>query len=376
MPILSGRMVTEAPDLPEDTYAGIQPVWHEDAGTISATWLDPDGTEWPLSLLGEQPGWFTMNGPAGWGATPIELVTDPLPRGGEQVRFIRSKPRRIQWPMYIGGSNHLQHVDRKRRLTRAFTKTTQRGKPGWLIIARPDGRKRLIAAYYEQGLEGEAGEDHTWAKPVITLFCPDGYWSADREVRAYREIVPGGTTNPTDPGEPEVPTEPGTPGARKPFLNPFMTISSSKIVSGGGGGDGGGSGDDGGAGSGGDGGGSGTGGDSDLTLINNPGDVEAWPVWTVRGPMTRLVAENVTLGTRFALTYTLLAEQTITITTNRPTVRGPGNSNLTGKIDWFNPVGTELWPLIDGNNQIRFRVDGAGSGTRVDLVFTPRFETA
>lgn len=348
MPILAGRMVTEPPVLPEIPTPPT-PVWFEDPGTLLATWIDPDGTEWPLSLTGDDPGWFTVNGPAGWGATPIELVTDPLPRGGEQVRFIRSQPRRIQWPMYIGGETHLEFVSRYRNLMRAFTKTTQRGAPGWLRIRRPDGRYRQIACYYEQGFEGESGQNHLWAKPVITLYCPDGYWSSDQEVRAWREIAPGAPEDPEDPGDPVL----------KPFLNPFMTISSSKIVSGGGG-DGGGGGDT----------------EGDLTTITNTGDVEAWPVWTIRGPMSRLVAENITAGARFALHHTLLPEQTVTITTNRPTVRGPGDENLTGKVDWFNPIGTELWPLLDGQNQIRFRVDGAGAGTRVDLVFTPRFETA
>lgn len=353
MPILAGRMVVDPPVVPaDDVVTPPTPVWFEDAGTMTATWIDPDGVEWPLSSTGDEPGWFTVNGPGGWGATPIELVTDPLPRGGEQVRFIRSRPRRLQWPMYIGGSDHLQYTDRRRRLTRAFTKTKQRGAPGWLAITRGDGTTRIIAAYYQEGLEGEAGQDHMYSKPVITLFCPDGYWSDTQEIRAYREI---GSTSPDGPVVPGIPTV-------RPFLNPFMTISSSKVISGGGGTEGGGGGTD-------------TAG-GDITTIVNPGDVEAWPVWTLRGPMTRMVAESVTLGSRFALTHTLLAEQTITITTNRPTVRGPGDANLTGKIDWFNPLGTELWPLIDGSNEIRFRVDGAGAGTRVDLVFTPRFETA
>ncbi len=354
-------MVTEPPELPEEPTPPT-PVWFYDPGTITASWIDPDGTEWPLSLTGDEPGWFTVNGPAGWGATPVELVTDPLPRGGDQVRFIRSQPRKIQWPLYIGGEDHMQFVTRYRSLMRAFTKTSQRGAPGWLRIRRPNGRYRTIAAYYQQGFEGDAGENHLWAKPVITLYCPDGYWSSDQQVRAYREIAVG---TPSDPEDPESPIT--TP--QKPFLNPFMTVSSSKIISGGGG-------DGGGGGGGGGDGGDGGGGIPDLTTISNTGDVEAWPVWTLRGPMTRLVAENITAGARFALTHTLLAEQTITITTNRPTVRGPGDVNLTGKIDWFNPIGTELWPLLDGPNEIRFRVDGAGPGTRVDLVFTPRFETA
>lgn len=104
--------------------------------------------------------------------------------------------------------------------------------------------------------------------------------------------------------------------------------------------------------------------------------VEAWPTWLLTGPMSELTAINVTTGTRFKITYPLPAGQTITITTNRPTVRGPGGVNLSRYVDWLNPLGTELWPLIDDPNAISFLAYGAGIGTSVQMSFTPRFETA
>ncbi len=372
MPILAGRLITEPPELPDEVFTPPTPVWFEDAGTLTATWVDPDGVEWQLSNTGDgqdDPGWFTMNGPAGWGATPIEIVTDPLPRGGEQVRFIQSKPRRIQWPLYIGADTHQEFTERYRRIVRAFTRTKQRGAPGWLRIARPNGRSRQIACYYEQGFEGEAGENARFARPVVTLYCPDGYWSADRPQRVWREFTGSATADPgvamsaargalADP-------------AKTSFFSPFMTIGSGNVIPGGGGG-----GEGGGGGGGGEGGEGGEGAQGSVTEIVNGGDVEAWPVWTIRGPMTKLTAVNETVGLRFAVTHTLLTEQVITITTNRPSVRGPGDANLTGKVDWFNPLGCDLWPLADGENRIRFQIDGAGPGTRVDLTFTPRYETA
>lgn len=299
----------------------------EDVGTITASWIDPTGKEWHLSNTSEELGWFTTNGPAGWGAAPIELVVDPLPRGGEQVRYIRSKPRRIQWPVYIGGDDHVQYTRRRQSLTRAFTMTTQRAAPGWLKVARPDGDARLIACYYEQGLEGASGEDHLFSRNVVTLYCPDGYWSGPEPITVER----------------------GISVVTAPFLNPFISITSSKVVSG---------------------------GQADVTQVLNPGDVEGWPTWTLTGPMSKLTATNYTTGTRFALEYPLGDGQQITITTNRPTVRGPGDANLTKYIDWFNPEGTELWPLMDGVNDINFQVDGAANGTKVQMAFTPRYETA
>lgn len=327
MPILAGGLAT-APAVPEVVVE--QPVWSEDLGSIVATWVDPDGGEWPLST--PDVGWFTVNGPAGWGSTPIELVVDPLPRGGEQVRYIRSKPRRLQWPLYIGGDTHLEFLDRLRRLTRAFTRTTQRGVPGWLRVARSGtSRYRQIACFYEEGFEGASGENHLFARPVLQLYCPDGYWSGDVPVVARREF--------TVPDPDDVVS----------FYRPFMSVSGSKVVSSGDG--------------------------PPATTIVNSGDVDAWPTWTITGPLSELTAVNLTTGARFKLTYTVLAGQSVTITTNRPSVRGPGG-NLSRYVDWLNPLGTELWSLLEGPNEVSFVALGAGPGTSVELSFVPRYETA
>lgn len=328
MPILAGGQVVIAPPPPLITPPTIP--YREDVGTMTAVWVDPDGIEWPLTTHSDDIGWLTMNGPAGWGATPIELVTDALPRGGEQVRYIRSKPRRIQWPLYIYGDTYEQFVARWRSIVRAFTKTSHRAAPGYLKVTLPSGEQRLIEAYYEEGFEGKDGENWLWAKPVITLYCPDGFWSATQPVTTTRTFAAAGP-------------QPG-------FLTPFMTISSSKLVGG---------------------------GPSDpATPILNPGDVDAWPVWTITGPMTQFIAINETLGVQFKLTYTLAAGQQITVRTSRPAVRGPGDTNLTKHLDWFGIPGSVLWPLTDGTNMVAFQVSGAGVGTQVDLAFTPRYETA
>ena len=337
MAILAGGLLVLPPEPEIITPPSV--AYREDVGTLTASWIDPTGVEWPLSMTDEQIGWFTMNGPAGWGAVPIEIVTDELSRGGEQVRFIRTKPRRMQWPVYVWGEDHLQYVERSRRITRAFTMTTQRKAPGYIKIERPDGRYRLIACYYEQGFEGEAEHGHLWSKHVLQLYCPDGYWASDRSILAERSFV-----GPTDPGDPEAPAT---------FYTPFMFLTSSQVI------------------------GEGGGSDPAETSILNPGEVDAWPTWVITGPMTRVEAENLTLGLRFAVEYTLTAGQTIHITTSRPSVRGPGDANLSEYVDWFNVAGgAYLWPLTDGENQIRFQVDGAGEGTQIAMTFTPRHETA
>lgn len=331
MPILSGGLFTAPVDDPVDT--GVQSVYHESYGNMAVTWIDPDGTSWDLSNDGIDSPWFTMDGPAGWQAPPFELVTDPLPRGGEQLRFVRQQPKTMHWPIYIGNrESHEKFTGYYRQLVRAIVLTAIDQKPGYLRVARPNGRYRQIACVYQEGLEGEAGENYSFAKPTVSFWCPDGFWSSDRATTAARDFVAAGA---------------GTSGN---FYAPFLSVGSSKVL---------------------------TGSASDpATVVTNPGDVLAWPTWKIVGPMTKLTARNDTAGTRFSLTYNLAAGQTITIATNRPSVRGPGDANLTKYVDWFNPAGTELWPLLRGNNNVFFQLDGANTGTHVEMNFVPRYATA
>lgn len=354
MPLLAGGLIVVTPG--EDIVTPPTVPHLETVGKPVFTWVDPDGREWPLSNTSEELGWFTL-WPSGWGASPIEITTDQLPRGGEAVRAIASKPSTLQWPLEIFGRTHDEFVSRYRRISRAFKLTTRRQRPGVIRVQRPDGSVRQAQAFYAQGLEAEAEQNHLFARPVVSLLVPEGKWRAALPVVVERSFTGSGGTIPEDPEEPEEPVT---------FFAPYLSVTSSNVVGTPGGGDTGGDGSTG-------------GGEDDpasLTTITNPGDEEAWPVWTVVGPMTQLRAWNVTLGTRFALTYPLGVEQTITITTDLATVRGPGDTNLSRHIDWFNPAGTELWPLTDGPNVVGLEVDGAGTTTKVRMEFTPRYDNS
>lgn len=289
----------------------------EDVGTMYAVLIDPDGVQWPLTEDGDEPGWFTPGGVAGWGATDYELATDPVPRGGDNVRFIRAQPGRVTWPLYVGGQTHLEFVSRLRTIKKAFMSTVHRGLPAILRVSRPDGTAREIEFFYEDGWQ-LAGDAHLFAKVALTLFCPDGYWR-DAAATVIRRVQ----------------------GAGVNFLNPYPQTSSSQVL-----------------------------GESEA---DNPGDVQAWPSWTVTGPMTSLVATNVTTGRAFTLTHTLSTGQTITIETLQPAVTGPAGVNLVGALNWPTAY---LWPLEPGVNEVEFVANGSGTGTSVELSFRARYEGA
>lgn len=291
----------------------------EDVGSITATWTDPTGVDWDLSNSGvDSPGWFTLPGPSGWNATTYEIVTDPLTRGGESVRFIRSKPGRLVWPLYIYGDTHLAYVDNLRRIKRAITMTVHRRVPATLTVTRPDSTARSIQCYYESGFEGENGESWLWSKDTVTLFCPDGYWQDISEQSVTYSYVAGSD-----------------------FLNPFPQVSAGLALG--------------------------------EAQINNVGDVDAWPTWELTGPFTAVSATNIDTGYQWTLNYPLLAGETATVTTAQPSIRGPIGQNLTPALDWPDAY---LWWLAPGVNNIVLNVTGADVGTSVRLAYYPRYEGA
>lgn len=310
MPLLIGSgPVSETP-------APAPEEWIEsDLRTSAASYIDPTGQEWPLTdaVL----GWTTFDEVGGLGAVPIEHVTDPHPRGGARIRHTQDQPRVINWPLLVWGATHMEFVVRWRKLVRAF-KLTRRLGPGRLRIERPDGSQREILVAMQDGFQGEAGQGFMHDTTVVALFCEDPYFRAVEPITLVF----------------------GTPAPR-PFLNPFPALSSGRVI-----------------------------GDTEIT---NPGEGDAWPVWRLTGPASSLTATNHSTGAEFRLTRTLSAGQTITITTDPPTVRGPSGEVLTGSLNW---PGAVLWGLEPGVNDVTFSVANATTETRIEVAFVPRFETA
>lgn len=299
------------------------PIFIEDVGFAVATWYAPDGTVWPL--MDEARGWRSLaEGITGLDAESVTITSDKRARGGVKVRSIRVNERVITWGLEVwSDESHTEFVQRWRALMDAFAQTTELG-PGWLEIARPDGTARRIACHYQDGFEGKIGLGVLADSCVITLLAEDPYWQG-----AVPVVIPRAYALGSD------------------FLDPFPTVSSAQVL-----------------------------GD---TTATNPGDVTAWPDWTITGPAAGLTATLVATGESFTLDPSvtahgnLLATEQATIRTNPAQIRGPGGVVWTKAINW---PGAQLWGLPKGENAVVFAVAGAGPGTAVELRFYPRYRSA
>lgn len=265
MPIIAGVAVEPPPVDPPP------PVVLPEVGFSSAVFYPPAGAAIPLTDT--EAGWFTLaDGVSGLGAAPVEFTADPHPRGGARIRHIQPQPRDIVWPLYVYGEDHDEFKERWDQLAGILTSTHRLG-PGILEIARPSGKRRRIRVHYREGWEGRAEQGYGIIsdQAVVTFYCEDPYWYDPQEVTEYREHSGGG----------------------EDFLQPYPSVSSSQVLG--------------------------------STMLNNPGNVIAWPVWTVTGPATTVTATHDDTGESWTLNPALVpgalaAHDQVIVTTDPPRV--------------------------------------------------------
>ncbi|MFE1734314.1 phage tail protein [Streptomyces bacillaris] len=323
MPIITAPVVN--PPGPGTPGGGGQgPIILPGVGEATAHYTDPTGTVWPLTSPGA--GWFTLpDGVSGLGAARYALTTDPQPRGGGRMRHAQPQPRTIIWPLYVYGQDHMEFVERWRRLATAFTRTLREG-PGTLTIARPNGTSRSVKVFYQEGFEGRGAQGSGLVSDAaaLVLWCEDPYWQDTAPVTVHREQ-----------------------GEGIDFLDPYPSVTSSQVL-----------------------------GDTTLT---NPGDAIVWPEWRITGPASLITFTHQGTGEAFTLNPSatghgnLAPGEQATVRTDPPQVRGPGGDNWVSALDWPEAV---LWGLAPGVNPVAFELLGSGPGSAVDLVFYPRYETA
>lgn len=108
--------------------------------------------------------------------------------------------------------------------------------------------------------------------------------------------------------------------------------------------------------------------------LSNPGDADAYPVWTVMGPGTNFKASigdpEATDGsyTIFNWAGTLAADEVLTIDTYTGLVTDQDGINRYADFD----AAPRFWKIPPGNSEAMVTLEGANSSSRVECTWRPR----
>ncbi|WP_327294459.1 phage tail family protein [Streptomyces sp. NBC_01197] len=304
---------------------------HWERTYVSITGRDGQGEEIPLTSFSNSlwPGIFVQPGATGLDAPPFELHSDDSPNlDGGMFRSARAVAREIMIPLVIYGVDRQTMKGIQKKLTSALNP-----KKGYCVIKFVEGNAvpRHLYCYYKGGMEGSEDASTAgfhWKKYGLTFTAFDPYFYSDSLEAAQWSF---GT------GSPFLPTT----GAFLPLNLNAGLVSSSAVE------------------------------------VDNPGDVEAWPVWKLKGPIRSFTFTSPD-GDSFGISAPtdgsniIAGGRTLTIDTR------PGYKSL--KDD----LGTNYWPLLDPNPVLWSIPDGVsdctvsilpGSSTAVvQLTYSPRYE--
>ncbi|MGW5773111.1 phage tail domain-containing protein [Streptomyces longwoodensis] len=203
----------------------------------SITGANGEGEEIPLTGFqsASWPAIVLQPGATGLDMPPFEVHMDDSPNlDGSTFRSARAAARQILLPVFVYGIDRRTLREFKRKLATALNP-----KRGYCVLTfmEQDGIARRLQCYYAGGMEGAETIDASgfkWITYGIQLTATDPWFYSDTEVAASWSF-----------------------GTAQPFLgNPFFPIRLGK----------------------------GTLATSTIE-VTNPGDIEAWPVWTITGPL-------------------------------------------------------------------------------------------
>lgn len=282
----------------------------------TTTTLTGDGTGATYAHVASSMGLLGMDMP------PIQFVEDEIfGQPGSVLRTVKTKTRDVDIPLIVRGATEAALAAAVRTLSQALNPNGD----GNLVVTSADGTQRYLLCRYRGGFEGDQALRFAYRNHrivVLSFHANDPYWR--------------------DPAATSVQYSVNNTGA---FLGtPFLPlhISGSSI--------------------------------SGTVTINNMGDVNAYPIWTINGPASTIVLTNNTTGQVINLgAYVLAAGHYITIDTN-PLVKTVLLDGVTNLYSYL--TGTpQLWPLQTGNNSVTYSVTGITNASYLGLSYLQRYFT-
>ncbi len=285
--------------------------------TAEIYWIDPAGRKTDLT---GQPDLQVLLGMEGHGMPPVELVEDTIPQQpGARLAEVQIKPRPFKLPLRVIGAIEYAVIRRYGDLVRAFWPKRGWGRIG--IVAPGGGTARELTCRHAGGMELVEGDPFVGyvleATALFRAFDPYWYDTAEQTL-SYKQ---GDTRAEWFPG----------------LIYPPLSLASSSIFA--------------------------------TPVVDNPGDDDAWPRWTITGPANQVVLANITTGQDLRLAVTLGTGESLTIDTRlgRKSARRNDGSNC------YPQDGSALWALQPGPNDLQIQIGGATADTVVQLAFAPPY---
>ncbi|MFE9865864.1 phage tail family protein [Streptomyces sp. NPDC005506] len=293
-----------------------------DPRATSVTWTSSTGRVTSLSDFDDwQSGVFVMPGVAGHGLPDYTFYADQSPAfDGSVVRGVRAGQRSITIPLHIWDMDRPSCLARFHQIVQDLNPAYG---PGTLTFTESDGSARRISAYYADGLNGQDDDDkwgRHWMTAVLTFNAPSPYWLGQDRTVTFQ--VGGGS----DTALPILPWK----------VRDSQVLGSVKVI--------------------------------------NLGEVDTYPVWTIKGPATAATITNTTTGESFVLTRTMSSSDTAVIDTRE----GVKSALLNGSTNLWPNLNSAavLWPLRPGSNDVSLTVTGTTGASSVQLSYTSRYLTA
>lgn len=287
---------------------------------LGLTYVDPDGQEWALT---DRSAGVVATGCAGISGPPVSATSSPLPGGGSLPRSYKAASRNITLGLYVGMPTQDDYLTLSDRWARAiWNERLGEPAPGLFVLARPDGSARQIqVSCIDGGDQSDADPSKsglTWSTYALTFTADDPMWSDASPI----ELTFGTSTAPGVPAMPPIRLAPAT----------LLGANS----------------------------------------VDNSGDADAYPVWTIYGPGQPTITNNTT-GRSFGLGVTLATGEVVTVDT-RPTMQSAvdqvGNDRWN---DLLKSSPRDLWSLVPGTNDINLSMSGSGAGSQITLSYTRRW---
>jgi hypothetical protein len=260
------------------------------------------------------------NGALGFGMPPVEVRIDPSASDGGIHRFTRRGIRDLDLPIVVVNSDRGVVETELRRLGNLLS---DRQGATTIRATYSNGEIWELTGHYVGGADATWGDDQNvfFARWVVQFQCPNPYW-----VRQQSESISIGTAG----------VGRGLIGTGRSLVE--LQVGSSQAI-------------------------------GEVVLENN-GDVDAFPVWKFDGPMDYVTVTNFDETKSFTYDAEIADGESITIDTFIGTVTDQTGANRYSNLS----AAPKFFTIPPGVSDVTIEAVGTDANTLVSLFFQPRKE--